>query len=376
MRPKKTVLHIITGLKKGGAEKSLYKLLTSHIGNSLVVISLTTLGSVGRQLEKRGFKVIVLNLKLYNFPVVFFKLCRIIRIYKPNIVQTWLYHADLIGGLAAKVAGVRCIVWGIRTTELRKGSYMTAGIRKLSAWLSYWIPVKIVVVAEKAKKKHIRLGYDASKMEVIQNGFNIDSCNVSPELVRVFKEVNSIKDNDIVIGCVGRLSQVKGQDIFIKSAGSVLALLPNVKFLMVGRGLEAASQEVTSLIEKNARLENFILLGERSDVPVCLRAMDVFCLPSRSEGFPNSLGEAMLSGVPCVSTDVGDASVLGGGDVLIARVDDPEDLAKKLILMIKNSEQERKRIGQRLRQKVINEYSMDKMASHYKVLYEELPGNY
>jgi glycosyltransferase involved in cell wall biosynthesis len=373
---KKEILHIITGLGCGGAEKSLYRLLISQTGNSPVVISLTTLNSIGRQLGERGFKVISLNLKLYNFPVVFFKLYRIIRLYKPNIVQTWLYHADLMGGLAAKVAGVRYIIWGVRTTELKKGSYMTISIRKLLAWLSYFIPNKIVVVAEKAKEKHIRLGYDASKMQVIPNGFNIESCNVSLELVRVFKEVNSIKDNDIVIGCVGRLSQVKGQDVFIKSAGLVLARLPNVKFLMVGRGLEVVNQEVTALIEKNARLENFILLGERSDVPVCLRVMDIFCLPSRSEGFPNSLGEAMLSGIPCVSTDVGDASMLGGDDVPIAKVDDPEDLANKLIGMIESSQQERKRIGQKLNQRIIDEYSMEKMTSRYQALYEELEGDY
>ena len=366
------ILHIITGLNLGGAEKVLYRLLMSQKDRSLTVISLTSLGVIGKQLEKKGFRVIALNLKPYNLPIIMYKLYKLICHYKPTILQTWLYHADLIGGLAAKIAGVRCIVWGVRTTELRKGSYMVTVIRRVSAWLSYWIPNKIVVVAERAKQKHINLGYDASKMLVIPNGFNVQTFDIASALAADLKQVTSIKDNDLVIGCIGRLSQVKGQDIFIKAAGLILQKFPGVKFLMVGRGLESKNQAVTSLIEKNARLESFILLGERSDIPVCLRVMDIFCLPSRSEGFPNALGEAMFLGVPCVSTDAGDAAVLGGDDVPIAKVNDPEDLSNKLIGMIEKSQQERKKIGQRLTQRIIVKYSIERMTSRYQTLYEEL----
>ena len=80
----------------------------------------------------------------------------------------------------------------------------------------------------------------------------------------------------------------------------------------------------------------------------------------------------MALGVPCVSSDAGDASVLGGNDVPIARIDDPEDLANKLIGMIENSQQEREQIGQRLAQRIIVKYSIERMASRYQALYEEL----
>ena len=370
------IFHIIIGLNTGGAELMLKRLIESHQSNSSYhhsVVSLTTKGKVGVLLQEMGVEVHALGAHTaLDIPRVFWQLVRLIRSERPYIVQTWLYHADLIGGLAAKLAGVRCILWGVRTTELRKGSYVMIIIRKVLARLSYWIPNMIVVVAERAKQKHINLSYDASKMLVIPNGFNVQTFDVAPELVADFKQFASIKDDDFVIGCVGRLSQEKGQDIFIKSAGLILARFPEFKFLMVGRGLESTSQEMVSLIKKNARLKNFILLGERSDVSVCLRAMNVFCLPSRSEGFPDVLGEAMLSGIPCVSTDAGDASVLGGDDVPIARVDDHKDLAKKLIGIIEKSQQEREKIGQRLSQRIINVYSMEKIASRYQVLYEEL----
>ena len=95
------------------------------------------------------------------------------------------------------------------------------------------------------------------------------------------------------------------------------------------------------------------------------------CRP-RSEGFPNALGEAMLAGVPCVSTDAGDASILGGIDVPIARVDDPEDLASKLLEMMNNSSKERQLIGQRLSQRIIDEYSLDIMISRFRDFYGTL----
>ena len=365
------VCHIITGLSVGGTEIALSRLLSSS-SDSACVISLTTIGRIGRDIESMGHEVYSLNLTTFNLPVVFFRLWRQIKLCNPTIVQTWLYHADFLGGLAAKIAGVPYIVWGIRTTKLKKGSVITSAIRKLCSHISYWIPTSVVAVAEAARKEHIKIGYDAEKIVVIPNGFKIEYPSVGKQYARDLKQLLSISENDLVIGCVGRLSQVKGQDVFIKAAGVILQKFPTVKFLMVGRGLESTNQKVTALIEKNAQLENFIMLGERSDVPVCLRCMDIFCLPSRSEGLPNALGEAMLLGVPCVSTDAGDASVLGGDDVPIARVDNPEDLANKLIGMIENSQQERDQIGQRLSQRIIDEYSIEKMTNRYQVLYEGL----
>jgi len=374
------VLHIIIGLNTGGAEMMLERLIDAHQHDSLLdhaVVSLTTTGKVGLRLEELGIDVRSLNMdSLSDIPRIFLRLLSIIRSERPFVVQTWLYHADLIGGLAAKLAGVKCIIWGIRTTELKKGSYLTATIRKISAWLSYWIPDYIVVVAESSKKKHMALGYSASKMLVIPNGFNIQNFHATPKLVLEFRQSVSIKKSDLVIGCVGRLSQEKGQDVFIRSAGLVLARFPNCKFVMVGSGLESLNRELVSLIQQNARLDRFVLLGERSDVSLCLSGMDVFCLPSRSEGFPNVLGEAMFAGLPCISSDAGDASVLGGADVPIAMVGDHSDLANKLIAMVEKSDEQRAKIGQRLKQRIINEYSIEKIAGVYQTLYEELERNY
>lgn len=368
------IFHIIIGLSVGGAEKVLLRLLSSVDSNDCIIVSLTSKGVIGDILEEKGFKVFFLELNKFNFLLVFFNLVKLLRLYQPRLVQTWLYHADLIGGLAAKFVGINHVIWGIRTTELRKGSYVTFCIRRLLAWLSYWVPTKVVVVAEKAKKKHIEIGYDASKMEVIPNGFDIEAFQVAPSDVSLFKKDIGISKSDFVIGCVGRLSQDKGQDVFIAAAELVLKQFPSIKFLMVGRDLELSNAQVTRWIAKTSYPDNFILVGERSDVAVCLKAMDIFCLPSRSEGFPNVLGEAMLAGVPCVSTDAGDAAVLGGMDVPIAEVDNSIDLANKLIGLLEKTVEERNELGRALNQRIVEKYSVDKMVSRYIDLYKELEG--
>lgn len=364
------VCHIITGLDVGGAEIALSRLLSSN-SNDACVFSLTTIGKIGKDIESMGYEVFSLNLTVINFPVVFFRLWRNIKLYNPTIVQTWLYHADFLGGLAAKLAGVPKIIWGVRTTKLKKGSLITLIIRKLCSYLSYWVPTSIVVVAEAAKKEHIKIGYDAKKMIVIHNGFRIERTCVNKKGITNLNKLLPISENDFVIGCIGRLSQVKGQDIFIKAAGIVLKQHPYIKFLMVGRGLSNDNQFVVDLIRQHANIDNFVLADEREDISDMLQLMNIFCLPSRSEGFPNALVEAMLSGTPCVSTNAGDAQLIGGGNVPIARTNDSRDLSKKIILMIEKTNIERERIALLLQKRAISNYSISKMCDSYSKLYQK-----
>lgn len=140
----------------------------------------------------------------------------------------------------------------------------------------------------------------------------------------------------------------------------------------MGRGLVYDNPDVMSLIEETDYIDNFILLGERPDISVCLKTMDVFCVPSRSEGYPNTLGEAMLAGAPCVSTDAGDASIIGGEDVCIANVNDFQDPAKKLLEIVNKSNEERQSIGQRLSNRIIKEYSLEAMVMGFQDVYDNL----
>jgi glycosyltransferase involved in cell wall biosynthesis len=369
------IIHIITSLNVGGAEQALKRLLltTPDAQCSTLVISLKNLGKIGEGLQSRGFEVVALNTRSFlYFPVGIFRLYRIIRQFQPDIVQTWLYHADLIGGVVAKIAGVKRIIWGVRTTELDSGSKLTAWIRKLLARLSYVIPTKIVCVAEASRKKHIALGYDASKMVVIGNGFESEQLQSSLQQRAELRSSVCLKDEDIAIGTLGRLSQVKGQDVFVRSAGLIAQEYPNVRFLMVGRGLEPVNETLIQWINATGFADRFVLIGERRDVAVVLSAMDIFCLPSLSEGFPNVLGEAMAMGLPCVSTDVGDAGVLLGDTGILVQKDDYEALAVGLKQMLDMSQDERTALGERARLRVQNEFTLEQTRKKFEAVYAEL----
>lgn len=362
-------MHVITGLSIGGAEQAMFRLLCHMEEKELMVVSLTTKGVLGKSLEANGFQVEALGMNFYNFPIVFYKLYRLMKRHRPSIVQTWLYHSDLIGGLAAKVSGIRNIVWNIRSTDLRRGSFVTMLVRKFCAYLSFYIPIKIIVVAHRSKARHVQIGFDSSKIEVISNGFDVKDYEFSHADISSFRKSLGIRDGEIVVGCVGRFSQVKGQDIFVKAACNIVEKFPDTKFLMVGRGIEVTNIDLMTMFDDINHLSNFIMLGERSDIKLCLSSMDIFCLPSRSEGFPNALGEAMLAGVPCVSTNVGDAAIMGGVDIPYAIPDNIDDLTEKLTFMIRKSEKERSELGKRLKLRIIENFSIQKMVARYKDIY-------
>ena len=306
------IVHIIMSLNIGGAELMLKRLvLHSHQKEQFehIIITLTDLGVMGPELQNEGITVHTLGMKsLATEPLIFLKLQRLLKKIKPDVVQTWMYHSDLLGGLAAKSVGVKKIVWGIRTTDVSQGpSKLTVHLSKLCAKLSYYIPNTIVCAAHVSKDYHVNIGYDESKMNVIPNGFDIEALSATDEDGLEIRQQNNLSVEDIVIGSVGRFDPVKNQKLFVDVAAILLKEYPDLKFMIVGRDNTVGNNELMSWINDYDIADSFRLLGERDDVPKCLKAMDIFCLHSKTEGFPNVLVEALAAGLLCVSADVGDA---------------------------------------------------------------------
>ena len=371
------ILHIIVCLNVGGAETMLKRLIESDpvaISNTIVV-SLTSLGVIGESLRNQGVTIHTLDLSpsALNMPIAMWQLVKLIRQYQPEIVQTWMYHADLLGGLSAYLAGYKNIIWGIHHTSLSfSGSSNTVFIMKICAALSRWIPRKIVCVAEAARQAHITAGYLASRMVVIPNGFDFSQFTATQEQISALRLACHFSDSDIVIGCVGRFHADKGQDSFVKAAAIVAQQYSTVKFLLVGRDCDVNNAKLINWLNDAGLQERFVLLGERNDVPVCLAAMDVFCMPSRTEGFPNGLGEAMAMGLPCVATNVGDTAVLTGDTAILVPPQDEKTLAEELLKVITLTENQRKQMGQRAKERVMSEFSMEKARARFESVYQDV----
>lgn len=371
------IMHVIIGLTLGGAELMMKRLIESHRnipGCEHAVVSLTDLGKIGPQLIDQGISVVSLDMHgARDVPQALCKLTRLIRASRPDIIQTWMYHADLLGGVAARLAGIDRIIWGIRTTDISNcGSKATMVIRTLCARLSKAIPKIIICAADASRTAHAQIGYDSSRMIVIPNGFEVSRLQATQQQRDALRQEAGIGPDDLVIGSLGRLNPAKDQENFIAAARILAEKYRNLKFLMIGDGLDPSNRKLMKIIAATGHADRFVLLGERRDIPACLKAMDIFCLHSRTEGFPNALGEAMTLGLPCVATNAGDAAYLLGDTGTTVPTQDSQALADGIEKLIRLDHQQRQELGRKSQNRINNNFTIAQTSEKFLQIYDHL----
>ena len=367
------VLHIITGLQRGGAETLLCNLCKFDKEHTHTIISLSELKDSEPVLnDQPNLSVYSLNFRNGKIKLSgLFKLFKLIKQIKPDMVQTWMIHADMIGGIVARLAGVKNIFWSVHYTNLVKGKSKRSTIllTKINAFLSYFIPKKIIYCAEKSKEVQESLGFKKTKGVVVQNGYDVDSFIQNTSLGLKFRNELDIHPEAFVIGHVGSYHPLKDQANLIEA----LTLLEQRGFdfyaVFAGTNLDNSNTSLVSLI-KNKGLSNRIhLLGRRNDIPSIMNGIDLFILSSESEAFPNVLNEAMACGTPCVSTDVGDASLILGDTGWIVPSKDSESLYSSVIKAAQEKESNHSswlKRGIACRQRIVQKFSLEKMVKKYK----------
>ncbi len=365
------VFHVIVGLDTGGAEGMLFRLVQKRQNVDHVVVSLTDIGVFGRRLIEQGVEVHALGMKgFFSLPRVFWSLVRFFRSKKPDAVQTWMYHADLLGGLACWCAGLRNLYWGIRNTHVPNGRFSsTRFVIWLCALLSWVLPKKIICCAHASKEFHVSIGYCPNKMVVIPNGFDFNKYRATNGQKKRLRHALGFVDKDIVIGTVGRFDYLKDYKNFVEASAIVANSNERVKFLLVGRRVNERNRQLMGWIEETQCMERYKLLGERDDVPDLLSVMDVFCLASRAEGFPNVVAEAMAVGVPGVVTDVGDAAIMVENTFSVVPPENSGLLATAMSDIVNSSKITRNRISEQARLLVKKKYALVNIVSDYELLY-------
>lgn len=371
------VVHIITGLDVGGSELVLARLLGGMDAGHFeqMVVSLKPAGPVADQIRELGIPVAALGLAAgFPNPALVFKLAGLIRSFSPNIVQTWMYHADLAGGLAARLAGRAPLVWGIRNNYLLPGASKARTVRivRLLARLSKWLPARIVSCSETARRVHVALGYRAEKLLVIPNGFDLEKFRPDASARTGVREELHLPPESGLVGLVARFDPNKDHHNFVRAAGLLLEQRPGVHFLLCGEGITPENQSLMGWIEETGRRDHFHLLGRRADIPRLTAALDIASSASFSEAFPNVVGEAMACGVPVAATDAGDsAAILGGTGQLVPPHNAPA-LADAWLKIFEMSSEERRALSRAARQRIVEHYSLESMVSRYQELYESL----
>lgn len=376
------VTHIITSLDVGGAELALKNIVEYSEKNGVFynrVISLTRVGAVGEKLQALGIEVTALNMRgFFDMPRGVWQLTKLLKKQNPEIVQTWLYHADFLGGIAARFAGIKKIFWGIRSTDILAGKGVarsTYFIMKICARFSYFIPHNIVCVAQAAMKTHLQFGYCPEKLQVIYNGFNADTYNDSPAIKKEIRDRFSIPDDAIVIGSVGRFNEYKDHKNFIDAAATLAANNKKIVFLLIGRDITPQNALLMQWINNTGFRDNFILVGESNEINLCYAAMNIFCLHSKSEAFPNVVVEAMLSAIPCVVTNVGDGASIVGELGIVVPAQEHRKLSEGLQKIINLSPDERVKLGKESRAYATQKYSLETAVRKYEALYKHADKN-
>ena len=376
------ICQVITGHGIGGAEQMLCKITGELMERSIcgepiesVVISLTEHGPVGKEIEAMGIPVRTLGLsKSRPNPLLFGRLARWIREINPSLVHTWMYHSDLIGGLAAALSVDVPIVWSLRHYEPdpKINRWTTMGVAYLCALLSNRVPDVITSNSEAARQAHIDFGYDADPITVIPNGFDVTTYSPDSAARDELRSEWGVDDQTPVLGVVGRFDVQKGQRNFVEAAARVHKQYPEACFVMVGPGNDRENRTLMQWVRKAGIQNNVRLLGARNDVHRIDAAIDIYVNASYSESFPNVIGEAMACETPCVVTDAGDSASVVGKTGIVVPIADSDALARGMCDMLARSEEEREALGKRARSKVQEHYSIEAVTDQYVRLYERL----
>ncbi len=361
----------------------LYRLVSrmdrSRFAN--VVMSLTDLGSLGRKMQAKGVRVhsleesceahshsIGMVRATYLLSIGLWRLVLFLRRERPAIVQTWLYHADLVGLLAAKLARVPVIAWNVRCTSLRtqRGAAMRI-LARMSA-----LPQAILVNSVSGQKLHESQGYHPRRWIHIPNGFDLDEFRPDPHARLKLRQELQLPQETLLIGLIARIDPLKDHANFLQAADLLLQKYHKVHFVNVGYGVEMRNRNLSRELEARGLNDRVHLLGERSDISHLMAALDILASSSSAEGFPNVVGEAMACGVPCVVTDVGDSAVIVGETGKVVPPRNPEALARAWAELIDLGPDGRRRLGEAARQRIKEHFDLNAIVKQYERCYDEL----
>ncbi|HEY6805817.1 MAG TPA: glycosyltransferase [Pyrinomonadaceae bacterium] len=308
------VLHVITTLGRGGAERQLVNLVCNTRADEFehTVCYLNPPGDFAGELEDDGHTVKFLNVS-HRWPWVFapFRLRAVLREHKPDIIQTWLLEADLAARLTTLTKPVPIVNTLHLTTyepeTIRQGGWprwKLAVFRQLDRWTARLTKPLFVAVSETVRRSAIRqLHVPESNVRLIYNSINQETLRTQPGESQQLRSEFGLPENGFVYVNVGRMAPQKGQSYLLHAFAKVARWHPNTYLALVGDG--PLHEELENLAKTLGISERVKFFGRREDVGACLESGDAFVFPSLFEGLPLAPIEAMLKGLPCIGTRIG-----------------------------------------------------------------------
>jgi glycosyltransferase involved in cell wall biosynthesis len=338
-----------------------------------IVISLGQRGALACMIEDQGIPLYSLNMQRGRPNVAAIThLRKILKDTSPDIVQTWLYHADFAGLIAGRMAGVPSVLWNIRCSSLEhdRQSMSQRLLLRTLAHMSGW-PAAVVANSAEGRRSHERCGYHPRAWHIIPNGVDTEVYRPDESLRVRMRDELGFQNDEVAFGIVGRLHPMKDHASFLRAAAAIGQASPHGRFVLVGRDIAAdpSLRALAACLPSN----RIVMLGERNDIPTVLNGLDVMvCCSSYGEGFPNAVAEAMAVALPVVSTAVGDAAeiVHDAGAIVPPRNTDALRSAMRDLLELPPAA--RREIGARGRERVLQHYSLSLAVARYQKLYQDV----
>ena len=363
------VLHIITGLGPGGAQSCLLNILKNKDKNiSHGVISLGR-GNIYEEKIKNLTEFYV------SCPVSFspkllgqtYNLFKAIKYFSPHIIQTWLYHADLIATIVyIFLKNKPKLIWSIRCSDMAgrydKGKNFL--LIKLLSILSF-LPDKIIYNSKSGIISHETRGYKKEKSSLIYNGIDTETFKKVSE--NNLKEKLGIRKKIFLFGLIGRDDPIKGHDDFLKA----LAKVSNSHGILVGDGI-TSSIRIRDEIDKLNISHKVSLLEQQDNIQNIISSLDLLVSASFSEGFPTVIAEAMSCETAVIATNAGDSSDIIGKFGVLIEPGNYMELSNKMKEFIRGTEIERNKNNKNLRERIRANFSSINMYNRYNETYNLL----
>ena len=368
---------MINWLNYGGAEVMLCNLLdrTDLRRFDPVVVSLIDVLPLAARIEARGVPVRVVGMRPgVPDPRGFARMAAILRAERPDVIQGWMYHANLVAGLASAATVRAPVAWGIHHThhdpkaEKRSTLWTVAACARLSRRL----PARIVCCSESARRAHERRGFAAERMTVIPNGIDTEAFRPDPAARAAVRRELGLAPETPLIGLAARYSPQKDPMNFLRAAALLKDRLPDARFVICGTQTDPSNLELVGAVEGLGLRGRCLLLGPRADMPRLMAAFDLLAQSSVTEAFPLTLCEAMACGVPCAATDVGDSATILGKSGRIVPPRDPKALADACADLLGLSSEARALSGAEGRRSICARFELGRIVHYYEDMYESL----
>ncbi|MDP2848390.1 MAG: glycosyltransferase [Humidesulfovibrio sp.] len=355
------ILMSIPSLEPGGAERQFAALACglAQRGHEVLAVALGQGGPLAAELGQARLITLGKHSRLDNLRVLL-ALAGILRREAPQVHYSFLPTCCVLGSLLRPFYPQTRLVMGIRAADASGQGRAGRLLLGLEARLSRQADL-VIANSEAGRRLCLERGFPAGLLRVVDNGTDTARFHPDRSLGAVLRSEWGVGKDEQLIGLVARLDPLKDHPTFLAAAALLAARSPSVRFVCVGGGPASYAQ---SLRERAAALglgSRLIWAGERTDMPGVYNALDILCLSSSNEGFPNVLGEAMSCGVPCVATDAGDAGRVLGGTGLVVAPGHAAALAAGMETLLARLTQEGARLGALCRGRVEAEFSLPRL---------------